>query len=168
MLNKKPTLLTIIFLLAIALTACGANAAGITETASGAGEPTMEPAIHPGTETPAPVSTDTPTPQPTETSAATEPSASSVSFARDVTPILESRCLKCHGGEQTKEGLDMKTYDNLMVGSDGGPVITPGNADESLLVQQLLEGKMPKRGPKLTPDQIQIIADWINAGASNN
>jgi hypothetical protein len=29
-------------------------------------------------------------------------------------------------------------------------------------------GAMPKRGPKLTPAQIQIITDWINAGAPNN
>jgi hypothetical protein len=29
-------------------------------------------------------------------------------------------------------------------------------------------GKMPKRGPKLTAEQIQTISDWINAGALNN
>jgi hypothetical protein len=47
-------------------------------------------------------------------------------------------------------------------------VITAGNADDSYLVHQLLEGEMPKRGPRLADDQIQIIVDWINQGAINN
>jgi hypothetical protein len=55
-----------------------------------------------------------------------------------------------------------------MKGSDNGPVVTPGNADNSLLVELLLNQKMPKRGPKFTPAQIQIIIDWINQGALDN
>jgi hypothetical protein len=91
-----------------------------------------------------------------------------VSYAKDVQPILESRCGKCHMGEFVSEGLHMDTHESLMQGSDNGPVIIPGDAGESLLIQKLVEGKMPKRGPKLTPVQIQLIADWINAGAPNN
>jgi hypothetical protein len=94
--------------------------------------------------------------------------AISVSYANDVQPILESRCGKCHMGEFVSEGLHMDTYESLMEGSDNGPVIIPGDADDSPLVQKLVEGKMPKRGPKLTPVQIQTIKDWINAGAQNN
>ena len=71
-------------------------------------------------------------------------------------------------GEHVSEGLDMNTYETLMAGSQNGPVIVPGDADDSLLIQKVTEGKMPKRGPKLTPAQIQIIIDWINAGALNN
>ncbi|MEW6405026.1 MAG: cytochrome c [Chloroflexota bacterium] len=55
-----------------------------------------------------------------------------------------------------------------MVGSQNGSVLTPGSADDSFLVEQIVEGEMPKRGPQLTPDQIQIIVDWINAGALDN
>jgi len=47
-------------------------------------------------------------------------------------------------------------------------VITPGIANDSLLVQQLRDGKMPKRGQKLTEDQIQIVSDQVNAGGMNN
>ena len=94
--------------------------------------------------------------------------AREVSYARDVRPILESRCASCHMGEFVSEGLDMNTYDSLMKGSENGPVIVPGNARDSLLVEKITEGKMPKRGPKLTPAQIQIITDWIDAGAPNN
>jgi len=37
-----------------------------------------------------------------------------------------------------------------------------------LLVELVTTQKMPKRGPKLTPPQIQIITDWVNQGALNN
>jgi hypothetical protein len=91
-----------------------------------------------------------------------------VSFAKNVMPIFENSCTNCHGEEQTKAGLDLRTYDGLMAGSFNGQVLTPGNSADSFLVQQVTKGKMPKRGPKLTTAQIQIISDWINAGATNN
>ena len=91
-----------------------------------------------------------------------------VSYATDVRPILESRCASCHMGEFVSEGLDMNTYESLMEGSQNGPVIDPGDARHSLLIKKVTEGEMPKRGPKLTPAQIQILTDWINAGTPNN
>ena len=91
-----------------------------------------------------------------------------VSYTSNVRPILESRCAKCHMGEFVSEGLDMNTYESLMAGSQNGPVIAPGDADDSLLIQKVVEGTMPKRGPRLTPVQIQTLTDWINAGAPNN
>ncbi len=91
-----------------------------------------------------------------------------ISYSEDARPILESRCGKCHMGEFTSKNLNMETYESLMTGSQNGPVIVAGNAKESLLAQKILKGEMPKRGPKLTPEQVQIIIDWINAGAQNN
>ena len=91
-----------------------------------------------------------------------------ISYSKDVYPILESRCGKCHMGSFTSENLNMETYDSLMAGSQNGAVIVAGNAKESLLARKILKGEMPKRGPKLTPAQVQIIIDWINAGAPNN
>jgi len=94
--------------------------------------------------------------------------APGVSFAKDVEPILVNSCNDCHGGRQIKEGLDLRTYEGVMTGSFNGTVLIPGNSADSLLVQQLINGKMPKRGAKLTPAQIKIISNWIDAGASNN
>ena len=62
----------------------------------------------------------------------------------------------------------MQTYETILAGSFNGPVILPGNASESLLIQLVVEGEMPNRGPKLTAEQIQIISEWVNAGAPNN
>ena len=103
--------------------------------------------------------------QSTSTGAA---SHTEISYARDVRPILESRCGNCHMGEFTSADLHIDSYESLMTGSENGPVIVAGSAKESLLIKKVAKGEMPKRGPKLTPEQVQILIDWINAGAQNN
>jgi uncharacterized membrane protein len=122
-----------------------------------------QPTPAPATAVPA---TDTTT-SATEAPAADAPVAG-VSFSNDVQPILAKSCNECHGGKQIKEGLDMHTYEGLMAGSFNGTVLVPGNSAESLLVDLVTKGKMPKRGAKLTAEQIQIIREWIDAGALNN
>ena len=96
------------------------------------------------------------------------PSSGSVSFATDILPIFENNCLKCHGGDKTEKGLDLKTYASAMLGSQNGVVIVAGNAGSSKLFMSVASGKMPKRGPKLTQQEIELIMQWINSGASNN
>ena len=123
-----------------------------------------------------PISTDTAIPAPTDTAQATEPPVATqpavqdptVSFANDVLPIIQSRCINCHGGDRTEEGLVMLTYADIMAGSDNGPVVFPGDAEHSLLGELVSTQEMPKRGPKLTPPQVQVIMDWINQGALDN
>jgi mono/diheme cytochrome c family protein len=158
-MNK--TILPAILLIGL-LTACGSPAAD----APSASQPTHEPAAP--TQTSAPADTAAPA-NPTESVSPTEdPSTATVSFANDVLPILQNRCRNCHGGNDTEEGLALLTYDDVMKGSDNGFVVIPGNAANSLLVEVVLNQDMPKRGPKLTPAQVQIIADWVNQGALNN
>ena len=92
----------------------------------------------------------------------------SVSFAKDVLPIFVDNCFKCHGGDKTEKGLILNSYASVMTGSQNGAVIVAGNADNSLLFKNVLSGKMPKRGTKLTPQQLDLIKNWINSGATNN
>ena len=94
--------------------------------------------------------------------------AGTISFAHDILPILQSRCVNCHGQERVEKNLNLKTYADMMQGSENGPVITPGNAADSKLVEMILNQKMPKRGPKLTPPQVQLFTEWVNQGAPNN
>jgi len=108
-----------------------------------------------------PAPTQLPTQSPVATGAA-------ISFTRDILPIFESRCINCHGGRKTEKGLDLKTYASLMAGSEKGAVLIPGDTQNSRLAQLLLEGKMPKRGTKLTSSQVQLVLDWIKSGAENN
>jgi len=102
-------------------------------------------------------------------STAVAPSPSGpVSFSIDIQPILQERCVNCHGGQRTEKGLDMTSYASLMAGSQNGAVVEPGNPDNSPMIQLVQQGKMPKRGPKLLPNQVQMLVDWIKAGAPNN
>ena len=93
----------------------------------------------------------------------------SPSFNADILPILTNRCAfaGCHvaGGPN---GIDLRTYDTLNAGGRDGAVIIAGDARESKLVEQIVEGKMPPNGPPLEAAQIQLIIDWINEGAKNN
>ena len=141
-----------------------------------ASQPGMEAPVSPPTEeaasptqTTAPADTAVPpTEVPTEQPTIEPITSSGVSFANDILPILQSRCVNCHGGERVEEGLVMKSYADIMAGSDNGPVIVPGDADNSLMVELIVSQKMPKRGPKLTPPQAQLIVDWVNQGALDN
>jgi mono/diheme cytochrome c family protein len=120
--------------------------------------------------TPAPTTTTAPTAapaKPTNTPAAANP-AGSVSYAKDVQPILDRVCLKCHGGENTNAGFVVKTYADVMNGSENGPVITPGKSADSTLIDLINQGKMPKKGPKLLPAEIRVFTQWVDAGAPNN
>lgn len=143
------------------ITACASQ---ITDTPTSTA--TEVPAAPTQTSTSLPTATNTA--QPTLTSTVESVPSISVSFTNDVFPILQSRCINCHGGDRTEEGLVMLTYDKLMTGSDNGPVVTAGDAQNSLLVELVSTQKMPKRGPKLTPPQVQVIIDWIDQGALNN
>lgn len=108
--------------------------------------------------------------QPTAPTTSTEitPTASQVSFSKDVAPILQSRCVSCHGGGRVEESLDLTSYAKMMAGSKNGAVIVPGDAANSILAQLVINQKMPERGPKLTPSETQLIVDWINQGGLDN
>jgi hypothetical protein len=55
-----------------------------------------------------------------------------------------------------------------MTGSQNEQVVLAGDAGGSLLIDKIESGEMPKRGPKLTPEQTQTIEQWIDSGALNN
>ena len=161
----KKQLIFSLTLLTLVLSACGGQT---TQTPPEAGVPTQA-AVQPTTVPTSTIAATDAVPATETIVPATEaPTTAETSFANDVLPILTSSCADCHGGNQTKAGLDLTKYESLMAGSFDGTVITTGNAAESLLIQMSSSGKMPKRGPKLTAEQIQVISDWINAGALNN
>ena len=102
--------------------------------------------------------------RPSETTVSVE----DVSFNRDIYPLVERRCVKCHSGEFPSEGLNLESYESLMSGSQNGLVIIAGDSINSLLFQKIESGEMPKRGSNLSTEQIELIRQWINEGALNN
>lgn len=165
--------------LAIALAACApttpaapaaqAPAPAVVATEAPAATQAPAPTEAP-TQAPAPTSAPTQAPEPTATQAAAVPAQpAAVSFAKDVQPILEQRCLKCHGGSDGKKGgLSVKTFDELMQGGEDGQVVVAGDAANSMMVKAIVAGKMPKRASKLPQEEIDIITAWVDAGAKND
>ncbi len=62
----------------------------------------------------------------------------------------------------------MTSYKNLMTGSVNGPVVVPGDPTHSLLIELVQQGQMPKSGPHLLSNQINILSAWVKAGAPDN
>ncbi|WP_135077753.1 c-type cytochrome domain-containing protein [Terasakiella sp. SH-1] len=98
------------------------------------------------------------------------------SFSKDVMPILEKNCKKCHmaGGEGfVASGFSMESHEAIMKGTKHGPVIVPGDASLSNLVR-MIEGetdlalKMPHNTRRLEKSDRNIIRRWINDGAKKN
>ena len=116
----------------------------------------------------APSPTPLPTDEPASPPAEERPPVPDVSFSGDVLPILQSRCVQCHGPTRVSGDLRLDDYEATMAASESGRSVLPGDAANSLLVELILSGDMPRRGPRLTPAEIQIITDWVNAGAPDN
>ncbi len=87
-------------------------------------------------------------------------------FEKDVRPLLKTHCFHCHGEGGKKEGgVDLRLRRFMLHKTDDGPVIVPGNVDASHMVQLLRDGEMPKDGTKLKLAEIEMIEQWIAAGA---
>ena len=91
-------------------------------------------------------------------------------FEKDVKPILEGKCVLCHGTGKEKGGLQMHTLEAMLKGGDTDPAIEVGNADHSLLVERITmdpldDEIMPQEADPLTAQEIEIIKGWIADGA---
>ena len=101
------------------------------------------------------------------TGVAVPQSSASLSFQEDIFPILEQRCLTCHGESQRQAGLDLRTREGMLQGGDNGPVLVPGDAGESRLYRRIsgLEAPVMPMGGEISESEILTIRDWINQGA---
>src|SRR5262249_41158799 len=86
-------------------------------------------------------------------------------FEKDVLPILSARCLKCHGTDKPKAGLDLRSRAGMLKGGETGPALMPGSADKSLIFEMVRKGDMPPKDDKLTAEQVALVKAWIDAGA---
>ena len=95
--------------------------------------------------------------------------AASLIYSGRVSAIFEENCQACHNPQKTRGGWDSTSYQSAMTSGDNAPVVMPGNAADSLLAQSILgQGSpMPPIG-SLSPSDIQVILDWIAAGAPEN
>jgi nitrate/TMAO reductase-like tetraheme cytochrome c subunit len=85
-----------------------------------------------------------------------------LTYDATIGPLLQSRCGSCHG-ENGIQGLNLTTYQGAMQGGTNGPVIIPGDANGSVLVQK--QSGSQAHFSQLTLEELTLVIDWINAEA---
>jgi cytochrome c5 len=94
-----------------------------------------------------------------------------VTFAKDIKPIFDKSCIKCHGEEKQKAKLRLDTLEWTLKGADGEDVVNKGKSAESELVHSVArvnedEAMPPEgKGDPLTKEQVGLIRAWIDQGA---
>jgi hypothetical protein len=90
-------------------------------------------------------------------------------FNRDIRPILADRCFGCHGPDSGPRQAELRL--DSQEGAHGS-VIVPGDADASELITRVTSDdpdiRMPpanSKKPPLSPQQVDVLREWINAGA---
>jgi WD40 repeat protein len=101
--------------------------------------------------------------------ASAAPKGGTVSFAKQIQPLLRANCVGCHNTHQGQAGLALDSFARLMKGTTKGSIIAPGKSDKSEMVAAISgpKPKMPPGGP-LPKEDVALITAWINQGAKND
>ena len=88
-------------------------------------------------------------------------------FLERVKPLLDSRCISCHGPDKVKASLRLDSRAAVLRGGDLGPSAVPGKPAESLLLAAVLHTKADLEMPpkdKLSKVETDILERWIRDG----
>ena len=101
---------------------------------------------------------------------ADEKASGEVDFNKQVKPILESACVRCHNPEEDDGDLIMTNLAACLKGGDDGPALVPGKPDDSSIYWTTVEPAdsddiMPPKDPPLDKSQTDILKKWIEQGA---
>ncbi len=95
--------------------------------------------------------------------------APAADFEAEIRPLLQKHCVECHGAKKQKGELRLDARSFAFKGGHGGPAIAPGDKAASLLFKRITseddDEKMPPKGERLSPGEIQKIARWLESGA---
>lgn len=94
----------------------------------------------------------------------TSPSVATVSFVREVAPILVAKCGGCHINRSQGE-FSMANFAALEKGSASGVVVMAGDAAGSRIIELVESGDMPRGGGEVTRAELAKLKDWIDGGA---
>lgn len=120
-------------------------------------------------------------PKPTEvapaTSAKLDPAiaAKAVVYRDVIAPILEAKCVSCHGAEKKKGKLQLHDFASIMKGGSEGDVnVVSGKPDDSLMLVRIKlpedddEHMPPSDEPQMTKEEVALLKWWIATGASES
>ncbi len=92
-------------------------------------------------------------------------------FTARVEPLLRDRCFECHSHDtEISGGLALDVRSGWEQGGQSGPAVVPGDPEASLLITAVKHGvdgqTMPPDDP-LTPDEIEVLVEWVKRGAND-
>jgi Planctomycete cytochrome C len=92
-----------------------------------------------------------------------------VPFELDVLPVLQKRCMVCHGEKKQESGLRVDSRAALLKGGDFGVAIVPGDVAKSHLIEVVTstdaDVMMPPKGERLSNSEVAALKQWITEGA---
>ncbi len=91
--------------------------------------------------------------------------AGKISFTKQVTPVLVSKCGRCHV-DRSSGAFSMSTYAELMKGSKDGVVLFAGKGKTSRMIELIEQQDMPRGGGTVAPEELALLIKWIDEGAT--
>ncbi len=93
-----------------------------------------------------------------------------IDFVRDVRPIFQKHCYSCHGEAKQKSDLRLDIKSEAFKGGAGyGPIVVPGNVEESPLLELVTtddeDSRMPPEGVGLSAAEIDTLTKWVEQNA---
>jgi hypothetical protein len=93
-----------------------------------------------------------------------------IDFNAQVKPILNKKCIACHGGVKQQGGFSVLFREEALAKTKSGrPAIIPGNPDDSEFIKRIKssdpEERMPYKHPALNGEEIDILSAWVKQGA---
>src|SRR5260370_32482578 len=96
------------------------------------------------------------------------PASHQIDFSKEIKPIFEASCIKCHGRGRAKGDFRLDTRETILKGGESGPALVAGNSAESHLIELVMgfdpDSLMPKKGSRLTAQEIGLLRAWIDQG----
>ncbi|MCM8535706.1 MAG: hypothetical protein NE334_07210 [Lentisphaeraceae bacterium] len=94
-----------------------------------------------------------------------------VDFDKDIKPVLESRCVKCHGAKKQKGEYRLSNAKDILKAGDSEETpLVAGKPDASYIIKLISmtdddDDVMPPKGGTLTKDQVAKFKQWVKEGA---
>jgi hypothetical protein len=92
-----------------------------------------------------------------------------VDFEKEIKPLFEAACIKCHAKGKDKGGFSLETREAFLKGGDTGPAAELGHSDKSNIVELVAgldpDSVMPKKGTRWNAEQVGLLRAWIDQGA---
>ena len=93
-----------------------------------------------------------------------------IDFSTQVKPILNKKCISCHGGVKQNGGFSVLFPEEALDTTESGKyAIIPGDPRHSEMIRRINESdpelRMPYKEEPLTKEEIRILTLWVEQGA---